>query len=168
MRVSSDELSVLCRNLISCVYPGTEMTILRSLNRTTMARGAALSAAIGLVAACSGGASYAVRMSYLETMAHEGVQTHRLLASQGAITTIKRCTGAYNGLQDQNPPDDTGTGQPSQAWLDQIEAFFVQSCVTGLPKPAPGQPVAPHSASPTESSTTPSAPSGKPTATATP
>jgi hypothetical protein len=72
-------------------------------------------AAVALVAGCGGGASYSDRMNYLERMAHEGVQTHALLVSQGAPISVKRCTSAYNGLRDQNPPDDTGTGVPSQA-----------------------------------------------------
>jgi hypothetical protein len=91
----------------------------------------------GLVAACSG-ASYADRLAYLKRMANEGVQTHRLLASQGAISTETRCTAAYKGLQDFEPPDDTGAG-PSPEWLDQVQAFFVQSCVSGLPKAVSGQ-----------------------------
>jgi hypothetical protein len=97
-------------------------------------------AASCLTAGCGAGASYAVRMSYLEKMASEGVQTHRLIASQGGSTTVARCTAAYGGLEDQNPPSDQGDGEgPSQDWLNQIQAFFVQSCATGLPKIVPGQ-----------------------------
>lgn len=123
----------------------------------------------GLTAGCvAGPASYAVRIAYLEKMASEGVQTHGLIVSQGGTTTAKRCTAAYGGLQDQDPPDDTGTGTPSQAWLNQIQAFFVQSCMTGLPKAVPGQPVkAPSTISP-QPSTAPSQSSEHPTTTASP
>lgn len=111
------------------------------VSKVSIVRVAALAAALGLVTACSSPASYQVRMAYLEKMAKEGVQTHRLLASQGAVTTAKRCTSDYQGLQDQNPPSDEGddTG-PSDAWISEIQSFFVQSCVTGLPKTVPGQP----------------------------
>jgi hypothetical protein len=119
----------------------------------------------GLAAGCMDPASYAVRMAYLEKMASEGVQTHRLIVSQGGTTTAKRCTAAYGGLQDQSPPDDTGTGAPSQPWLNQIQAFFVQSCVTGLPKVVPGQSVkSPSTVSP-QPSVAPSHSSGHPTTT---
>jgi hypothetical protein len=111
-------------------------------------------AASCLTVGCGAGASYAVRMSYLEKMASEGVQTHRLIASQGGTTTLARCTAAYGGLQDQNPPSDQGDGEgPSQAWLNQIQAFFVQSCATGLPKVVPGQSASQPPATPSESST---------------
>jgi hypothetical protein len=123
------------------------------VNGLTLVRTLMLVGVIGLLAACSSGASYAARMTYLRSMAQEGVQTHRLLVAQGAITTGTRCTAADKGLQDQNPPDDTGTGVPSPQWLDQIQAFFVQSCVTGLPKAVPGHSVGSRSgASPSPSS----------------
>ena len=96
---------------------------------------------IGLISGCSAPASFAERMAYLQKVANEGVQTHRLIVSQGGVTTMKRCTDAYGGLQDQDPPSDQGDGaSPSQAWLDQIQAFFVESCATGLPKAVPGLP----------------------------
>jgi len=113
---------------------------------------AMLAVLAGLATGCSG-ASYAQRMAYLEKMANEGVQTHRLIVSQGGTTTAKRCTDAYGGLQDQNVPDDTGAGAPSQPWLDQVQAFFVESCVTGLPKAVPGQPASPSTSSPQPSGT---------------
>ena len=114
------------------------------LTTSTVARGVTLVAAVGLLTSCANGASYATRISYLKATAQEGVQTHRLLVSQGAPISGQRCGAAYKGLQDQNPPDDTGTGAPSQPWLDQIQAFFVQSCVTGLPKAVLGQRVSPY------------------------
>jgi hypothetical protein len=124
---------------------------------------AMLAALAGLATACSG-ASYAERMAYLGKMASEGLQTHRLIVSQGGTTTAKRCTDAYSALQDQNVPDDSGVGSPSQEWIDQIQAFFVESCVTGLPKPVPGQPASPSTSSP-QPSGTPSGSSAHPTTT---
>ena len=124
--------------------------------------GSALLAAaiVGSIAGCSDGASFAVRMAYLQKMANEGVQTHRLIDSEGDITTMKRCTDAYGGLQDQNPPSDEWGGGVSQDWLNQIQAFYVESCVTGLPKAVPRQSAGTSSGSPVSSvepSTTPSA-----------
>jgi hypothetical protein len=106
-----------------------------------------------LAAGCDSGASYTARMSYLEKTASEGVQTHKLIASQGGTTNFARCTAAYGGLQDQDPPSDQDGEGPSQAWLNQIQAFFVQSCVTGLPKAVPGQSLNQHRATPPASST---------------
>lgn len=98
-----------------------------------------LAASLGLVTACSDGASFADRMAYRKKMANEGVQTHQLIVSEGGTTTDKRCTDAYSGLQDNNPPGDQPMGGNSQGWLDQVQAFFVESCVTGLPKATPSQ-----------------------------
>ena len=115
---------------------------------TTLGSAAAAAVIIGLITGCSGPASFADRMAYLKKMANEGVQTHNLIVSGGGVTTPNRCTDAYNGLQDQNPPDDLGyDAGPSQAWLDQIQAFFVESCATGLPKAVPGVPTGSPSAS---------------------
>ena len=129
----------------------------------TVAKSLLLAAIIGVIAACGTGASYATKMAYLVKVANEGVQTHKLIVSQGGTTNAKRCTDAYNALKDQSPPDDTGAG-PSNDWLDQVQAFFVESCVTGLPKPVPGQ-SATTGPSPSSSS---AASSAQPTATASP
>lgn len=88
------------------------------------------------VSACAS-ASYTTRMAYLRKMANRGVETHNLLASQGAKIDAKRCTDAYNGLRDNSHPNDEN-GESSDAWLNQIQQFFVDSCVTGYPKPVPG------------------------------
>jgi hypothetical protein len=118
---------------------------------------AATAVAVGLVAGCSAPASFAERMAFLKKEANEGVQTHRLIVSQGGTTTMKRCTDAYNGLQDRNVPDDLGDyAGPSQAWTDQVQAFFVESCATGLPKAVPGLPTSSPSGAPSSS------PSGSP------
>jgi len=96
-------------------------------------------AVIGLITGCSGPASFADRMAYLKKIANQGVETHRLILSEGAVTSTKRCTDAYNGLQDNlNPPSDEGYGMgASDAWMNQIQAFFVESCTTGLPQAVP-------------------------------
>lgn len=88
-------------------------------------------------------------MAYLKKVANEGVQTHNLIVSEGGTTDAKRCTDAYSGLQDQqDAPDDVGyDAGPSQAWLNEIQAFFVESCATGLPKAVPGVPTESPSAS---------------------
>jgi hypothetical protein len=95
-------------------------------------------------------------MTYLEKMANEGVQTHKLVVGEGSVTTMKSCTNAYGALQDQNPPSDQWGGGESQDWLNEIQTFFVQSCVTGLPKSVSGQSTGVQPSS-TSSSATPSA-----------
>jgi hypothetical protein len=95
-------------------------------------------------------------MAYLEKVANEGVQTHKLIVSEGSVTTVKRCTDAYGGLQDYSAPSDMWAGGESQDWQDQIKAFFVQSCVSGLPKAVPGQPAG---STPSASSSLTSSPS---------
>lgn len=87
--------------------------------------------------ACS--ASYDERMAYLREVASRGAETHKLLASQGARIDAKRCGAAYDGLADDDIPSDLGGGSESTEWRAQVRQFFVDSCVTGLPKPVPGQ-----------------------------
>jgi hypothetical protein len=106
-------------------------------------------------AACST-ASYEEKMDYLRTVAKRGVDTHNLLASQGAAIDAKRCAAAHQPLNDDLPRDDASTGL-SQEWREQVKTFFVDSCVSGRPKPVPGQaPVPPVSSSPSPT------PSGSP------
>jgi len=106
---------------------------------TVLGSAAATAVIIGLVSGC-GVASFTERMTYLEKVANEGVQTHRLIVGEGSKTDEKRCTDAFNGLNDWDAaPSDDGIGGHTADWLNQIQAFFVQSCVTGLPKPVPGQ-----------------------------
>jgi len=118
---------------------------------TAFGSAAAAVAIIGFITGCSGPASFADRMAYLKKIADQGVETHRFILSGGGVTTTKRCTDAYNGLQDNlDPPSDQGGGVPaSDAWMNQIEAFFVQSCTTGLPQAIP----ATSTSSPSASST---------------
>jgi hypothetical protein len=97
-----------------------------------------LAAAALLLAACSG-ASYAVRIAYLGKMSREGVQANHLLKGEEVAITRKQCVSSYFALH-ESPPDDQGDwNPPSAAWLGEIRLFYVQSCVTGLPKPVPGQ-----------------------------
>ena len=123
---------------VSFVPEPTRKIIMRA-RPATIGASLLLAAILGLVTACSDGASFADRMAYLKKMANEGVQTHQLVVSEGGTTTDKRCNDAYSGLQDNNPPGDQAMGGSSQGWLDQIQAFFVESCVTGLPKATPSQ-----------------------------
>jgi hypothetical protein len=124
--------------------------IIMHVRATALGSAAATAVIIGLITGCSGPASFAERMAYLKTVANQGVQTHNLIVSEGGTTTAQRCTDAYSGLQDQqNAPDDVGyDAGPSQDWLNQIQAFFVESCTTGLPKAVPAMPTG----SPTTSS----------------
>lgn len=94
--------------------------------------------AILAAAGCSS-ASYSERMTYLRKVANRGVETHNLLAAQGARIDAKRCSAAYDGLEDDDVPDDIAGGGESVEWSNQVRQFFVDSCVTGLPKPVPGQ-----------------------------
>jgi len=104
----------------------------------TVTRVLSLGAAALLLAACSG-ASYAVRIAYLRKMSREGVQGNHLLRGEEVAITRKQCTSSYFALH-ENPPDDQGSGEPpTAAWLGEIRLFYVQSCITGLPKPVPGQ-----------------------------
>jgi hypothetical protein len=103
---------------------------------------AATAVVICAITGCSAPATFAQRMAFLKTVDNEGVQTHQLIVSQGGTSTSQRCTEAYGGLQDTNdaPSDQGDDTPPSQAWLNQIQDFFVESCITGLPEPVPGQP----------------------------
>lgn|SRR5512146_166867 len=116
---------------------------------TALGSAAATAVIIGLITGCSGPASFADRMAFLKKVANEGVQTHKLIISEGGLINEKRCTDAYGGLQDDSAPSDMWGGGESQDWQNQIQAFFVQSCVSGLPKAVPGQPA---SSGPTASS----------------
>lgn len=119
---------------------------------TTLGSAVAVAMIIGLTAGCSAPASFAQRMAFLQKVSNEGVETHRLIVSQGGTTTTKRCTDAYGGLSDPSIPDDQADGEaPSDAWLGQIQSFYVESCVTGLPQAVPGVPTSSPSGSATAS-----------------
>uniref|UniRef100_UPI003F498C8C hypothetical protein n=1 Tax=Amycolatopsis sp. CA-151526 TaxID=3239921 RepID=UPI003F498C8C len=95
--------------------------------------------ALTAVARCS--ASYEDRMAYLRKVAGQGAQTHQLLVDQAApVINADRCTQAWNGLKNPSEyPSDTGV-EHSPDWENQIRQFFVDSCVSGKPKPVPGDP----------------------------
>jgi len=93
-----------------------------------------------LVACSESPASYTERMAYLRTTAVRGVETHRLMASQAARIDRKRCEDAYAGLADDDIPHDEGGGFVSKTWAAQVKLFFVDSCISGLPRPVPGDP----------------------------
>lgn len=110
---------------------------------------------------CGSGASYSERMAYLRKIANRGVETHNFIVSQGAKISSNRCSDAYDALQDNKPPSDQGDGVTSSVWLAEVKQFFVDSCVSGLPKPVPGQiPASPLSPSaPASSKPSPVSPS---------
>ena len=113
---------------------------MRIINVTIL--GGATAAMALTFAACS--ASYDERMAYLRTVANQGAETHQLLVDQEAPRIdVKRCTEAWAGLANQEDfPQDIATGY-SEEWKGQIQQFFVDSCVSGKPKPVPGDPVPP-------------------------
>lgn len=84
-------------------------------------------------------------MSYLRKVAQQGAETHQLLRDQEAPTIdLERCTAAWEGLKNEGDfPSDTTIGGVTSAWGSQIQQFFVDSCVSGKPKPIPGDPTAP-------------------------
>lgn len=63
----------------------------------TVVRVLSLAAAALLLAACSG-ATYAVRIAYLQKMSREGVQANHLLRGEEVATTRKQCTSSYFAL----------------------------------------------------------------------
>ncbi|GAA3957216.1 hypothetical protein GCM10023085_44670 [Actinomadura viridis] len=99
---------------------------------------AALAAVVLTTTACSY-ADYNERIGYLRKVAGRGVETHNLLASQGTKVDARRCNAAYDALADKDLPNDVA-GTQTAKWEAQVRQFFVDSCVTGLPKPVPGQP----------------------------
>ncbi|WP_163554601.1 hypothetical protein [Candidatus Frankia alpina] len=122
------------------------------------------------LAACSSPsvANYDARMAYLRATAARGVETHRLLASQGAKIDPKRCQAAYDGLARNDIPTDakeSGTDSTivTDAWASQVNAFFVDSCVSGLPRPVPGDPTPPRSSAGTPAASRTPAPDPSPT-----
>jgi hypothetical protein len=101
-------------------------------------------------------ADYQERMDYLRQMAKQGAETHALLASQEALIDKARCERAYAGIGNKGKPDVTTTdGQDPEAWEQQVKEFFVDSCVSGKPKPVPSDATQPSAVSP---ASTPSLP----------
>ena len=103
-------------------------------------------------AGCTDYAEYDERMEYLRTVAQRGADTHALIASQEGVIDKARCERAFGGLDDREQPmvdNDVATeGNEMEAWEGQIKEFFVDSCVSGKPKPVPGNPAAAPSTTP--------------------
>ncbi|MEU4576146.1 hypothetical protein [Nonomuraea sp. NPDC023979] len=98
------------------------------------------------------------RMSYLRKSAGRGVDTYKLLYSQEAKIDKARCERAFDGSgASKDMPPDTDTGHLTAQWRAQVKEFFVDSCLSGKPKPVPGELPNP--------STAPSTPSPVPTST---
>ena len=126
----------------------------RLVNRFTAATAAAVLTLT--LAGCA--ASYDERMQYLRKVAQRGADTHKLMVEQEApIIDKKRCETAYEGVQGPHgdAPYDLHMASYSGPWLDQIKEFWVDSCVSGKPKPVPGDPVPPPSASSSATTTVP-------------
>lgn len=105
------------------------------------------------------GASYDEKRDYLREVAVRGAETHALIAASEGKPDEERCKAAKAGLIDDVPDDMNGGGE-SETWLKQVEAFFVDSCVSGKPKELPplGPPATPAvSVSPSVSPLSPSA-----------
>ena len=104
--------------------------------------------------------SYDERMAYLRKVAARGVDTYKLLYSQDAHIDKARCERAFDGSGAGNDaPTDVNASTASQEWKAQVKEFFVDSCVSGKPKPTPDQmpypsttPTSSASASPSTSS----------------
>ncbi|MCK9895216.1 hypothetical protein [Frankia sp. AgB32] len=101
--------------------------------------GLILAGSLLTLTACST-ASYDERMAYLRKTAARGVEAHRLMASQGARIDAKRCHEAFVAVGNSDIPNDVNTGHVSDEWRAQVTAFYVDSCVSGLPRPVPGDP----------------------------
>jgi len=110
--------------------------------------------AVLLVAGCARTSTYEERMNYLRKVAQQGADTHQLLVSQeGPKTDPARCGAAWDGLKRPSEfPTDGFTGEnTSKELANQIREFFVDSCVSGKPKPVPADPAPAPPPSPTSS-----------------
>ncbi|MFG1620170.1 hypothetical protein ACGFI3_46115 [Nonomuraea wenchangensis] len=125
------------------------MSFPRRTHAATIAAAAVIAAA---VTGCSQ-STYDERMSFLRKVANRGVDTYKLLYSQESRIDKARCERAFegNGVS-ADAPADMATGSRTPAWQAQIKEFFVDSCVSGKPKPVPGDLPDP-SASPQASTT---------------
>lgn len=131
-----------------------------------IALAAAAAVAVVTVAAGCSDSTYEERLTFLHKVAERGVDTYKLLYSQEAKIDKERCERAFNGSgADGDAPSDMATGGRTPQWQGQIKEFFVDSCVSGKPKPLPGQSPA---ASPAASPSGDTFGSGGPAQTATP
>ncbi|SCL46818.1 hypothetical protein GA0070608_0119 [Micromonospora peucetia] len=87
---------------------------------------------------------YDDRRDYLRTVAFRGAETHSLIASSEGKPDAERCKAAHIALND-DAPGVGGTSIDQEEWIAQVEAFFVDSCVSGKPKELPplGPPATP-------------------------
>jgi hypothetical protein len=102
-------------------------------------------ALIAALVGCSAPAStYQQRMDYLRKVAQRGADTHTLIASQEALVDKARCERAYDGFDvAEDAPALDGTVPERNKWTGQVKEFFVDSCISGKPKPVPGDPTPP-------------------------
>lgn len=112
-----------------------------------------------LVAGCTGEpATYDEKNAYLRTVALRGAEQHAFLTSQETKIDRARCDAVFKGLINDIPNDSTSDSFATEPWYEQVQAYFVDSCVSGKPKPVPGDATspAPRSTVPaTTSATTP-------------
>ena len=109
---------------------------------------------LALLAGCS--ATYEERMAYLRKVAQQGAETHQLLRDQEAPTIdADRCVQAWEGLKNPNEYPTTSSTARTE-WIGQIQQFFVDSCVSGKPKPVPADAPAPAPTTPAATTTAPS------------
>ncbi|MDG4756393.1 hypothetical protein [Micromonospora sp. WMMD710] len=113
------------------------------------------------LAACVKSASYDERMEYLRTVAQRGADTHALIKSQESTIDKERCERAYEGLNDNDAPN-VESYDNREGFLNQIKEFFVDSCVSGKPKPVPGDPIPSESSNPTAPSSSAPVPQASP------
>jgi hypothetical protein len=136
----------------------------------------AAATALLLVGGCSA-ATYDQKLDYLHTSAERGAQMHFTLQYEKENPTLQRCTTEYNALTGTDnqvvnadgSPMTNGAYAPNDApndvaqflegegvspnYASQISDFYVTSCVTGVPKPVPGQSTAPSTPSAPATST---------------
>ncbi|MGV9600715.1 hypothetical protein ACWDR1_29035 [Streptosporangium sandarakinum] len=100
-------------------------------------------------------------MAFLHKVANRGVDTYKLLYSQDARIDKARCERAFEGSgADGDMPSDVAGGTSTPEWRGQVKEFFVDSCISGKPKPLPKDlPYPTTSPSPTTSSTPTPSPS---------
>ncbi|MEU5869597.1 hypothetical protein ABZ815_51130 [Nonomuraea sp. NPDC047529] len=136
-----------------CRCPAAQSVSMSLPRRTCAATTAAVITAIATIG-CSPASTYDQRMTYLRKVAGRGVDTYKLLYSQEAQIDKGRCERAFvgNGVINDAPDDVTGGGETPE-WRAQVKEFFVDSCISGKPKPVPGDLPDPAASQP---STTPS------------
>lgn len=105
------------------------------LRHAIPAAGATLALALAL-AGCS--TSNEDHRGYLRTVAVRGAEAHSMIAVSWGTPDTRRCKIAYLAMKD-DAPDDGGSLMDQEEWKAAVEAFFVDSCVSGTPKELPPQ-----------------------------